>query len=89
MSGIHNKTEQMTFNDHNTANFFWKISSLTQTRVILMSYPDHVLNAKYSFVKLKPFLQEYNVRHDVFMSAHKNLSKATYVHTFHNNNIRH
>ena len=77
--GAHSVSEQRAINDHTTATFFWKVSKLLQTRIILLSYPEHALSGPYAFAKLKPFLDEFNVTEAEFLTSHAALSQRKFV----------
>lgn len=78
----HNVTEQMTKNDHDTANFLWKFSRKTRPRLVLLEFPQHVIDSKYAYSKLREFVSQFGVSEARFHDVHAELSRRDFVHNF-------
>lgn len=78
----HNLTEQMTKNDHDTANFLWKFSKVTRPRLVLLEFPQHVIDSKYAYSKLRKFVSQFGVSEARFHEVHATLSRKDFVHNF-------
>lgn len=78
----HNVTEQMTKNDHDTANFLWKFSRVTRPRLVLLEFPQHVIDSKYAYSKLREFVSQFGVSEARFHEVHAELSRKDFVHNF-------
>lgn len=73
---------QISYLEHSVNYLMWQLSRHLQIETITLSYPEHVLDWKYSYAKLLPLLKRYFISMERFKTMHTRLSRKSYVHSF-------
>lgn len=73
---------QISYLEHIINYLMWQLSQHLQIETITLSFPEHVLDWKYSYMKLLPVLNRYNITMDRFKLMHTRLSRKSFVHYF-------
>lgn len=73
---------QISYNEHIVNYLIWQLSRHLQIETITLSYPEHVLDWKYSYTKLLPVLNRYYITMERFKLMHTRLSQKSFVHSF-------
>lgn len=73
---------QISYLEHSVNYLMWQLSRQIQIETITLSYPEHVLDWKYSYAKLLPLLKRYYISMERFKSMHTRLSRKGFVHSF-------
>eukprot|EP00963_Diacronema_lutheri_P011015 scaffold1301_cov363-Pavlova_lutheri.AAC.1 len=73
---------QISYFEHSVTYLMWQLSRHLHIETIILSYPEHVLDWRYSYAKLLPVLNRYDITMELFKTMHAHLSRKSFVHSF-------